>query len=1034
MAKFQSYARPEGFNPIRVPDETQKYLAQGQQQLQAMQRAANFDLANRDRYLSAMQNMQQIESQNREAVFRRDESNRRAIQDQVLGNYNITIENARLQGQQELATLKAVSAFSNTAFEAIQTFNQKREDAIKLGVQNTIFNLGLDTRTLVEFNKIDRNLSDQALGENEFIKGLIERGGSIQEIRYLMKHSNAKYWIENKELLTQAGTVGYANYFTANLETKYQTPKGEMSYAEALQQNDLETQELIRNQIREAFSTEYQLDKYSPQAVESFTNPGIRAYNAQLVSQSNAAFKKSSLADAENTALKLRLDVISTYGGAEAARRIQDAPSGQPRRNEKDGFIAAFVAGAQTPQWREYEAQANTFLSSIPQEHWDSRYFQITEAYKDARKRAIQDTQIVEAETNANITAWTNNAINELQQLPDVVAADVDAVIERFTNIPEFAGKPIPTELETFRQNNTVDGKFIRAKQKQVQQLDDAGVLTTDMIIQLGLPNSAVSGEIRARAAARTKAQQDDPKFSSVEKALVDLAKTPAQVQSKVQGLYDPSVGLMGDHLMGQFRREFNNLELAKPGDPTNANNAYSIVRDRFYNDIKNPAFFVNRGTGLGGYAQFNRPANVDKEAAIRGARIQNVIATKGVKALDIPGAILSVPELEKIKADAIKPGFTPDARITGIARQLGMNPVAVLDRLMQSNDLGRLPVAQFFTQFRQQADPALLRKLDAYQTERISTRAMGSTGTYDPNRVPTRLGYNLGELIQNAANKYKLPVGVLAGLLHHESGGFAEDVLTGKRVSRNSKGEIVGALGIAQFMPGTAAGMGIDPLNIPQAIDGAARYLSGLISHPNNPGRSLNWAIQAYNSGPGAVGQSQENREFFGKVMSQAYRYGHLQSLQSPSTMRPSMQRFGVVPFERPSSVNFESSSGQPGVDLYFESKRFPAVLGGVVKDVSREPGYGNYVVIESVDPMTGQKVDVLYGHLADGLTLRPGQSIQAGDIIGTQGGTGNVRSVDGTIASIDFLAPAARGSKSMTPYSNFDRLRRYVVSQLQR
>ena len=136
---------------------------------------------------------------------------------------------------------------------------------------------------------------------------------------------------------------------------------------------------------------------------------------------------------------------------------------------------------------------------------------------------------------------------------------------------------------------------------------------------------------------------------------------------------------------------------------------------------------------------------------------------------------------------------------------------------------------------------------------------------------------------------------------------------------------------------------------------------------------------------------------------------------------------------FEKPSSVNFESASGQPGVDLFFESKRFPAVLGGVVKDVSRESGYGNYVVVESVDPLTGQKVDVLYGHLADGVSLRPGQRVNAGQVIGTQGGTGNVRSQDGTIASIDFFAPRPSGSRDMTPYSGFDRLRRHVVNQLQ-
>jgi murein DD-endopeptidase MepM/ murein hydrolase activator NlpD len=136
---------------------------------------------------------------------------------------------------------------------------------------------------------------------------------------------------------------------------------------------------------------------------------------------------------------------------------------------------------------------------------------------------------------------------------------------------------------------------------------------------------------------------------------------------------------------------------------------------------------------------------------------------------------------------------------------------------------------------------------------------------------------------------------------------------------------------------------------------------------------------------------------------------------------------------FEKPSSVVYENRKGQPGVDLFFESKRFPAVLGGVVKDVSREPGYGNYVVVESVDPLTGQKVDVLYGHLADGVSLQPGQRVNAGQVIGTQGGTGNVRSADGTIASIDFFAPRPSGSRDMTPYSGFDRLRRHVVNQLQ-
>lgn len=137
---------------------------------------------------------------------------------------------------------------------------------------------------------------------------------------------------------------------------------------------------------------------------------------------------------------------------------------------------------------------------------------------------------------------------------------------------------------------------------------------------------------------------------------------------------------------------------------------------------------------------------------------------------------------------------------------------------------------------------------------------------------------------------------------------------------------------------------------------------------------------------------------------------------------------------FEKPASVVYERPGDQPGVDLYFPSKRFPAVLGGVVKDVGREGRYGNYIVVESVDPLTNRKVDVLYGHLADGgVRVRPGQRVSPGQIIGQQGGTGNVRSADGTIASVDFLAPRGAGSRDMTPYSNFDQLRRHVVASLQ-
>jgi len=134
-------------------------------------------------------------------------------------------------------------------------------------------------------------------------------------------------------------------------------------------------------------------------------------------------------------------------------------------------------------------------------------------------------------------------------------------------------------------------------------------------------------------------------------------------------------------------------------------------------------------------------------------------------------------------------------------------------------------------------------------------------------------------------------------------------------------------------------------------------------------------------------------------------------------------------------SSITYDT--GQPGIDVFFEDHNFPAVLPGMVKDIGYQvnangSGYGHYLVLESIDPATGEPVDVLYGHLPTAPTQSRGQSIGLGEIIGQQGGTGSVQSYDGTIASIDFLAPAPPGSGSMTPYRNYDSLRKTIASQL--
>jgi len=91
----------------------------------------------------------------------------------------------------------------------------------------------------------------------------------------------------------------------------------------------------------------------------------------------------------------------------------------------------------------------------------------------------------------------------------------------------------------------------------------------------------------------------------------------------------------------------------------------------------------------------------------------------------------------------------------------------------------------------------------------------------------------------QNEA-RYQLPQGLLAAVAQTESGGNSRAVSP------------AGAQGLMQLMPATAQGLGVNPWEPAQAVQGAAQLLSKYL-HAYG---SVPLALAAYNAGPGAVEQ----------------------------------------------------------------------------------------------------------------------------------------------------------------------------------
>lgn len=98
--------------------------------------------------------------------------------------------------------------------------------------------------------------------------------------------------------------------------------------------------------------------------------------------------------------------------------------------------------------------------------------------------------------------------------------------------------------------------------------------------------------------------------------------------------------------------------------------------------------------------------------------------------------------------------------------------------------------------------------------------------------------GVPYSNLFTQAANRHGVDASLLAAVAAQES-NFNPSAVSS-----------AGAQGLMQFMPATARGLGVNPLDPASAIDGAARYLSQLTGQFG----STELALAAYNAGPGTV------------------------------------------------------------------------------------------------------------------------------------------------------------------------------------
>lgn len=136
----------------------------------------------------------------------------------------------------------------------------------------------------------------------------------------------------------------------------------------------------------------------------------------------------------------------------------------------------------------------------------------------------------------------------------------------------------------------------------------------------------------------------------------------------------------------------------------------------------------------------------------------------------------------------------------------------------------------------------------------RESTPNYSSSRRYE-NSSP----YSTEGMIESAARKF----GVDSGLV--------KAIATAESNMNQSARSNVGAVGVMQLMPETAGSLGVDPYDEKQNIEGGTHYLRQMLDKFNG---NLQYAIAAYNAGPGAVQKYggvppySETQNYVGRVM----------------------------------------------------------------------------------------------------------------------------------------------------------------------
>jgi len=441
--------------------------------------------------------------------------------------------------------------------------------------------------------------------------------------------------------------------------------------------------------------------------------------------------------------------------------------------------------------------------------------------------------------------------------------SNIKAAQERYFFL---SGGKKSTYLDGLQSEYSVDAKAKAELNDRFEKLAEQNLLTTENVAQAPWSlQTKWMDTAKAQEATRTST------FKTHLKAIENHVKTDPRVKVSPDGSTSGIATLVIGELQAKFNSKVSEYVGAGMKPDQAANQAVSEVMAEFNVGSR---YALDQ---TGNFSSFTL-GTAKTSAAINGKLNKIRAAANGGGKASLnkkPGLIFNAAELKAMEDGYGEPGWTMPLQAQFWGKEFGISGLEVINRQRDAAGMRPLITPQSMevasTAMSSQMQ-ALLNRLPTYNR---SVRALSSMGSFQPAIVPK----GLGETIQKAAQTHGVDPSVLAGMLEKES-SWRDDIISGRTKSS------VGATGIAQFMPATAAEMGVNPLDVNSSINGAAKYLAKLTKQYG----SVNAAMAHY---AGYGGNAQDPvfiRDYLTPVLKNAAKYGYGQAWRDPATMRPSV------------------------------------------------------------------------------------------------------------------------------------------------